>query len=169
MQLDTLIEAQLLLVVYRHIKVTTLDVLLRFLLLNVLLRTEREKKVFFSHFQLDQVSKSIHCMYALSFLLAAISGASRLTSPRLGTRRERRRCGVTATRRRPASRTSTAWHGFGCVGASGPGQRDPFLTGSLGDVLGLAEAKPRLSICVPSSPAWLSPWVFLWEVAKIRG
>lgn len=38
---DSLIEAQLLFVVYRHIKVTTLDVLLRFLLLNVLLRTGR--------------------------------------------------------------------------------------------------------------------------------
>lgn len=49
-----------------------------------------------------------------------------------------------------------------------PRQRHPFLGASLGDVLGLAEAKPRLSICVLSSPAWLSPWVFVREVAKIR-
>lgn len=111
----SLIAAQLLLVAYRHLKVTTLDVPLRFLLLNVLLGTERVKRVSFSHLKLEhQVNKSIHCISPLSFLLAAISGASRLTSRRRATRRERRRCGATATRRRPASRTSTAWHDSVC-------------------------------------------------------
>lgn len=114
---DILTEAQLLFVVYRHIKVTTSDVLLPFLLLNVLLRTGRVKRVFFVHFKLDHVSKSIplHLFPFLSFLLAAISGASRSTSPRPATRRERRRCGVTATQRRPALRTSTACPGFCCA------------------------------------------------------
>lgn len=55
------------------------------------------------------------------------------------------------------------------VSPSVPRQRDPFLSASFGDVLGFAEAKPRLSICVPSSPAWVSLWVFVREVAKIQG
>lgn len=108
---DSLIEAQLLFVVYRHIKVTTLDVLFS----TVKCITKNWESKFFLHFKLDHVSRSIHYISPLSFLLAAISGASRSTSPRPATRRERRRCGVTATRRRPALRTSTAWPGLCCA------------------------------------------------------
>lgn len=48
----------------------------------------------------------------LSFLLAAISVASRSTSPRPVMPQERRRCGVTVTQKRRALRTSMIWRGF---------------------------------------------------------
>lgn len=77
-----------------------------------LLRTGRDKKVLSSHFRLELVGSSIHHISPLSFLLAAISVASRLTSPRPVMLQERQRCGVTVTRKRQALRTSMTWHGF---------------------------------------------------------
>lgn len=141
-----------------------------------LLRAGRDKKVLSSHFKLEHVSTSIHRISPLSFLLAAISVASRLTSPRPVMLQERRRCGVTVTRKRQALRTSMTWHGFYymsilaaehlCADTKKSFFRWKFW-GCFGPHKGRGCAV-TLCVCVYWAPAWLSTWVFVNRVAKIQ-
>lgn len=175
---DTLVEARLftafLFFVYRHVKVTILDVLLHFILLSILLRTGSGEKS--------------GCPYILSWIM---SGFQSIASSHFLSPCSNIRCfKIDQTSSSDASGAPAVWsHGY--TEASGvknkydlarfllyehPSSRAPlcwYKEVLSVKVLGTFGASQRQrpchdSIFVYQSAAWLSTLVFVREVAKIQ-